>query len=120
MIDNPVSAAGNPPATFSPVVRAVIDSVSEGVVIFDQQGRLLYANAPARRVIDGQNGGGDVRNRLQTRGASVSVARRSGDVSSPTGWKASAPLRRLLASPGDALPRHRAAAVRHRGIRPLV
>src|SRR6266571_5129911 len=69
MIDKPVSPAGNPPATFSPLVRAVIDSVSEGVVIFDQQGRLLYANAPARRVIDGQNGGGDVRNRLQTLGA---------------------------------------------------
>ncbi len=69
MIDKPVSPAGNAPATFSPLVRAVIDSVSEGVVIFDQQGRLLYANAPARRVIDGQNGGGDVRNRLQTLGA---------------------------------------------------
>ena len=69
MIDKPVSPAGSPPATFSPLVRAVIDSVSEGVVIFDQQGRLLYANAPARRVIDGQNGGGDVRNRLQTLGA---------------------------------------------------
>jgi len=69
MIDKPVSPAGNAPATFSPLVRAVIDSVSEGVVIFDQQGRLLYANAPARRVIDGQNGGGDFRNRLQTLGA---------------------------------------------------
>ncbi len=69
MIDKPVSPAGNAPVTFSPLVRAVIDSVSEGVVIFDQQGRLLYANAPARRVIDGQNGGGDVRNRLQTLGA---------------------------------------------------
>src|SRR5437016_6165504 len=77
MIDKPVSPAGGIPATFSPLVRAVIDSVSEGVVIFDQQGRVLYANAPARRVIDGQNGGGgggsgggsDVRNRLQTLGA---------------------------------------------------
>jgi len=77
MIDKPVSPAGNAPVTFSPLVRAVIDSVSEGVVIFDQQGRVLYANAPARRVIDGQNGGGgggsgggsDVRNRLQTLGA---------------------------------------------------
>src|SRR5882762_8416009 len=63
MIDKPVSPAGNP-ATFSPLVRAVIDSVNEGVVIFDQQGRLLYANASARRVIDG-GGNGDVRNRLQ-------------------------------------------------------
>src|SRR6267378_3283160 len=66
MIDKPVSPAGNPPATFSPLVRAVIDSVNEGVVIFDQQGRVLYANTSARRVIDGQNG--DVRNRLQSLG----------------------------------------------------
>jgi len=71
MIDKPVSPAGNP-ATFSPLVRAVIDSVNEGVVIFDQQGRLLYANASARRVIDGQ-GNGDVRNRLQNLGARFSA-----------------------------------------------
>src|SRR5438876_10771472 len=67
MIDKPVSPTGNMPATFSPLVRAVIDSVTEGVVIFDQQGRLFYANTSARRVIDGQNG--DVRNRLQSLGA---------------------------------------------------
>src|SRR5207244_13557533 len=71
MIDKPVSPAGGIPATFSPLVRAVIDSVTEGVVIFDQQGRLLYANASARRVIDGQNG--DVRNRLQSLGAWISL-----------------------------------------------
>jgi|SRR5437868_9995839 len=70
MIDKSVSPAGNSPATFSPLVRAVIDSVSEGIVIFDPQGRLLYANAPARRIIDGQNG--DVRNRLQSLGARFS------------------------------------------------
>src|SRR5712664_3338877 len=70
MIDKPVSPAGTLPATFSPLVRAVIDSVNEGVVIFDQQGRLLYANTSARRVIDGQNG--DVRNRLQSLGARFS------------------------------------------------
>lgn len=68
MIDKPVSPAGTTPATFSPLVRAVIDSVTEGVVIFDQQGRLLYANASARRTVDGQNGG-DIRNRLQSLGA---------------------------------------------------
>ncbi|HLZ45938.1 MAG TPA: helix-turn-helix domain-containing protein [Gemmatimonadales bacterium] len=74
MIDKPVSPGTTVPAAFSPLVRAVIDSVSEGVVVFDQQGRLLYANAAARRVVDSQNGshggnGGDVRNRLQTLGA---------------------------------------------------
>jgi DNA-binding NtrC family response regulator len=69
MIDKPVSPAGNPPATFSPLVRAVIDSVSEGIVIFDPQGRVLYANASARRAIDGN---GDIRNRLQSLGARFS------------------------------------------------
>ncbi|MGE5803655.1 MAG: helix-turn-helix domain-containing protein [Gemmatimonadota bacterium] len=67
MIDKPVAPTGTVPAAFSPLARAVIDSVSEGVVIFDQQGRVLYANAAARRAIDGQNG--DVRNRLQSLGA---------------------------------------------------
>jgi len=67
MIDKPVAAASNAPGAFSPLVRAVIDSVSEGIVVFDPQGRLLYANATARRVIDRQNG--DVRHRLQSLGA---------------------------------------------------
>jgi len=70
MIDKPVAPADTVPATFSPLVRAVIDSVTEGIVIFDQQGRVLYANASARRAIDGQNG--DVRNRLQSLGARFS------------------------------------------------
>ena len=69
MIDKPVSPVGNSPATFSPLVRAVIDSVSEGIVIFDPQGRVLYANASARRAIDGN---GDIRNRLQSLGARFS------------------------------------------------
>lgn len=70
MIDKPVAPTGPAPAAFSPLARAVIDSVSEGVVIFDQQGRVLYANTAARRAIDGQN---DVRNRLQTLGARFSA-----------------------------------------------
>ena len=71
MIDKPVAPTGTVPAAFSPLARAVIDSVSEGVVIFDQQGRVLYANTTARRAIDGQNG--DVRNRLQSLGARFSA-----------------------------------------------
>src|SRR6266481_9544915 len=65
MIDKPVAATL--PTAFSPLARAVIDSVGEGIVVFDSQGRLLFANSAARRVIDGQNG--DVRNRLQNLGA---------------------------------------------------
>jgi len=64
MIDK--AAAAVPPA-FPPLARAVIDSVGEGIVVFDSQGRVLYANAAARRAIEGQNG--DVRNRLQSLGA---------------------------------------------------
>ena len=45
----------------------VIVKIDPGLHLFDQQGRLLYANTSARRVIDGQNG--DVRNRLQSLGA---------------------------------------------------
>jgi DNA-binding NtrC family response regulator len=71
MIDKVVSPTSGSPATFSPLVRAVIDSVTEGIVIFDPQGRVLFANATARRVIDGQNG--DVRNRLQSLGARFSA-----------------------------------------------
>lgn len=65
MIDKPAAAAASP--AFSPLARAVIDTVGDGIVVFDSQGRVLYANAAARRVMDGQNG--DVRNRLQTLGA---------------------------------------------------
>lgn len=75
MLDHPVSSpssspslsAGAAPAAFSPLVRALIDSLGEGVVVFDIQGRVLYANAAARRVIDGQNG--ELRHRLQSLGA---------------------------------------------------
>jgi DNA-binding NtrC family response regulator len=67
MIDKPVSSQTGVPSAFSPLTRAVIDSVSEGVVIFDPQGRLLYANTAARRVIDGQNT--DLRQRLESIGA---------------------------------------------------
>jgi DNA-binding NtrC family response regulator len=71
MIDKPAALTGTAPAAFSPLARAVIDSVSEGVVIFDQQGRVMYANPAARRAVDGQNG--DVRNRLHSLGARFSA-----------------------------------------------
>ena len=34
-------------SVFSPLARAVLDSFSEGVVVFDPHGRVLYANSPA-------------------------------------------------------------------------
>ena len=72
MIDKPLAAPAAP-AALPALARAVIDTVGEGIVVFDSLGRVLYANAAARRAIDGQNG--DVRNRLQTLGARFSALR---------------------------------------------
>ena len=66
MIDK-LSSAPAAPSAFSPLARAVIDSVGEGIVVFDSQGRVLYANTAARTAIDGHNG--DVKIRLQNMGA---------------------------------------------------
>jgi transcriptional regulator of acetoin/glycerol metabolism len=38
------------PSVFSPLAKAVLDAFSEAVVVFDQQGKLLYANQPAREL----------------------------------------------------------------------
>ena len=40
------------PPTFAPIGQAVMESFSEGVVVFDTHGRMLYANHRARRLID--------------------------------------------------------------------
>lgn len=36
------------PSIFSPLAKALLDGFSEGVVVFDPQGRVLYVNAQAR------------------------------------------------------------------------
>jgi transcriptional regulator of acetoin/glycerol metabolism len=38
--------------TFAPLGQAVMETVSEGLVVFDPHGRMLYANQRARRTID--------------------------------------------------------------------
>jgi transcriptional regulator of acetoin/glycerol metabolism len=38
--------------TFAPLGQAVMETVSEGLVVFDPYGRMLYANQRARRTID--------------------------------------------------------------------
>ena len=38
------------PSVFSPLAKAVLDAFSEAVVVFDPQGKLLYANQPAREL----------------------------------------------------------------------
>jgi len=45
--------------------RAVLESLGQGVAVFDPDGRLVYANPPARRVLAESNGNGpDVRRAL--------------------------------------------------------
>jgi transcriptional regulator with PAS, ATPase and Fis domain len=47
-------------SVFSPLARAVIDSIAEGVIVLDQQGAIVYANCHAEsalRMLDGEVGG---------------------------------------------------------------
>ena len=47
------------------LIRAVLESLGQGVAVFDADGRLVYANPPARRVLADSNGNGpDVRRAL--------------------------------------------------------
>ena len=47
-----------PSSSFAPLGQAVLESFSEGVVVFDAYGRMLYANQRARRVMDALDGNG--------------------------------------------------------------
>lgn len=40
------------PSVFSPLAKALLDAFNEGVIVFDQQGRITYLNASAREVLD--------------------------------------------------------------------
>ncbi|MEO5825762.1 MAG: helix-turn-helix domain-containing protein [Gemmatimonadales bacterium] len=40
------------PSVFSPLAKALLDAFNEGVIVFDQQGRISYVNASAREVLD--------------------------------------------------------------------
>jgi len=41
------------PSVFSPLAKALLDGFSEGVVVFDASGRVLYANSQARAQLEG-------------------------------------------------------------------
>ena len=43
------------PSVFSPLAKALLDGFSEGVIVFDVDGRLLYANQPAREALNGMD-----------------------------------------------------------------
>ncbi len=60
-----------PPSVFSPLAKALLDGFSEGVVVFDAEGRVTYANLPAReqlRGIDLSEGARDLLPRLSAIG----------------------------------------------------
>jgi transcriptional regulator of acetoin/glycerol metabolism len=39
------------PSVFSPLAKALLDGFNEGVIVFDQHGRIVYLNAHARDVL---------------------------------------------------------------------
>lgn len=40
------------PSVFSPLAKALLDSFNEGVIVFDQQGRIIYLNTPATHALE--------------------------------------------------------------------
>jgi transcriptional regulator of acetoin/glycerol metabolism len=59
------------PAVFSPLAKAILDGFSEGVVVFDREGRILYLNQPAREALksmDLSEGAPDLQPRLAALG----------------------------------------------------
>jgi transcriptional regulator of acetoin/glycerol metabolism len=66
------------PAVFSPLAKAVLDGFSEGVVVFDRDARILYANQPAREALrerDLSEGAPDLQPRLAALGGRLSPLR---------------------------------------------
>lgn len=39
------------PSVFSPLAKTLLDSFTEGVVVFDAQGKVMYLNQPAREAL---------------------------------------------------------------------
>lgn len=50
-----IMPVSSPPSVFSPLAKALLDGFSEGVVVFDVEGRLLYINQPAREALAGMD-----------------------------------------------------------------
>ena len=74
-------SVGTMPSVFSPLAKALLDGFSEGVVVFDVEGRLLYANQPAREALAGMDlfeGAPDLQPRLAALGGRLSPLRVGG------------------------------------------
>jgi transcriptional regulator of acetoin/glycerol metabolism len=52
------------PSVFSPLARALLDGFSEGVIVFDAQGRVMYANQQAREALKAFDLSADARDLL--------------------------------------------------------
>lgn len=50
MTEGSITTNGQP-SVFSPLARALLDGFSEGVIVFDAQGRVMYANQQAREAL---------------------------------------------------------------------
>jgi transcriptional regulator of acetoin/glycerol metabolism len=50
MTEGSTTATGQP-SVFSPLARVLLDGFSEGVIVFDAQGRVMYANQQAREAL---------------------------------------------------------------------
>lgn len=61
---------------FSPLARAVFDRFSEAVVLFDPDGRVMYANRAGQEILDGLAGSGT----LDTRALLPRLGRMGGRV----------------------------------------
>jgi transcriptional regulator of acetoin/glycerol metabolism len=62
---------GSLPSVFSPLAKALLDGFSEGVIVFDADGKLLYANHQAREALAGMDlsdAGSDLQPRLAAMG----------------------------------------------------
>ncbi len=65
------SAHPSMPSVFSPLAKALLDGFSEGVVVFDVEGKVLYANQQARSALtdmDLSEGSADLMPRLASIG----------------------------------------------------
>jgi len=44
-----------PPFSVAPFEKAIMESIEQGIVVFDSFGRLVYANRSARRLVEGMD-----------------------------------------------------------------
>ena len=58
------STTTSQPSVFSPLARALLDGFSEGVIVFDAQGRVPYANQQAREALNAFDLSADARDLL--------------------------------------------------------